>query len=331
MKKTHYLTLFTALLLISCQEPGSLKSNITGSLGEVMIVMGDNTKTSPGGKYLCEMFTQEMTGLPQIESLFNISVIPPNALSDAMKLFRNLVIVTISPDIEQDEVKYITQNAWARDQALMFIEAKNLENFREMIEQNETRILSFFISAERKRILNFHTKNSNSELMQLVHTNMGFNMVVPGSFRANKPQSGVNFKWYSNETPTFSEGLLIYTFDYNDENCLSKDNLIFKRDSALKVNIPGSFDGSYMATETDIPISYKTLTVHGHETVELRGLWKTVGDFMGGPFVQFAHLDRKNNRVIVTDGYVYAPQKQNKRNHVWQVEALLYSVRFDTE
>ncbi|MCL2073032.1 MAG: DUF4837 family protein [Marinilabiliaceae bacterium] len=330
MKKIVYLPLLTALIVAGCNDAGSLKSNITGSLGEVMIVMTDKTKTSEGGKYLLEMFRQEMTGLPQVESLFSVSVIPPNALSDVMKMFRNIVIINISPNIEQEGVKYLTDNAWAKDQALMFIEAHDLESFREIVEHYEIKILSFFVSAERKRILSFHTKNRNIELMQQVNSTMGINMVIPGGFRAAKPKSGINFKWFSNEAPAYSEGLLIYTFDYIDENSFSKENLIFKRDSALKENIQGSFEGSYMATETNFPISYKTLTVNGHETAELRGLWKTEGDFMGGPFVQFAHLDKINKRIIITEGYVYAPQKLNKRNHVWQVESLLYSVKFPT-
>jgi hypothetical protein len=44
--------------------------------------------------------------------------------------------------------------------------------------------------------------------------------------------------------------------------------------------------------------------------------------------VSFAHIDPENNRVVVTEGYVYAPEKPEKRNLVWQLESVLYSFRF---
>jgi hypothetical protein len=52
---------------------------------------------------------------------------------------------------------------------------------------------------------------------------------------------------------------------------------------------------------------------------------------MGGPFVSFAHIDQEKSRVVVTDGYVYAPEKPEKRNLIWQIESILYSFRFIDE
>ena len=37
------------------------------------------------------------------------------------------------------------------------------------------------------------------------------------------------------------------------------------------------------------------------------------GDMMGGPFVSHAHLDEKNQRVVVAETFVYAPGTK-KRN-----------------
>jgi len=329
MKKVIYLAVLMSLTVISCKDSGSFKPNMTGAMGEVLIVVNENVRTSNGGKYLLEMFRQEMQGLPQTEPLFKVSTISPTALSSHLKLFRNLVIVTVSSDVQTEGIKFFDANSvWAKEQALMSIEAKNLDSLRDIVEKNEIRILGFFLSAERNRNLTYYTKTSNAALMDQIRDTWGFRMVIPSSYKANKPKSGKNFKWYSLETPTTSESVMVYTFDYIGEGTFSKEYLIFKRDSILKENIPGSFDDSYMATDINSPITYKTLTVNGHKTVELRGLWKVIGDMMGGPFIMFAHFDEENNRVVVTDGYVYYPEKPEKRNYVLKVESLLYSVKF---
>ena len=44
------------------------------------------------------------------------------------------------------------------------------------------------------------------------------------------------------------------------------------------------------------------------------------GDMMGGPFVSHARLDEKNNRVVVVEGFVFAPET-DKRNFIRRIES----------
>ena len=59
----------------------------------------------------------------------------------------------------------------------------------------------------------------------------------------------------------------------------------------------------------------------------MRGLWKVQNDFMGGPFVSLTVLDPSKKRVVTVEGNVYAP-KNNKRNYIRQLEAMIYSLEF---
>ena len=52
------------------------------------------------------------------------------------------------------------------------------------------------------------------------------------------------------------------------------------------------------------------------------GLWETVGDIMGGPFVSYTVLDEKHNRVITLDAFLYAPADK-KRDLLRQIESIL--------
>lgn len=327
--KYTFLFLFTLLLFSGCKEKGQVyKPNVTGSMGELLLVMDDKWKTSESGERLIGMLTQPMLGLPQNENLFRLSVVPHRAFTSHMKVFRNLIIATISPNVKEEGIKLYTDN-WAKEQALMRIEAKTPERFLEIVDQEEVRILGYFIRAERERSQSYYAKYISPELKDLVKAAWEVDMIIPNSFKKNK--SSETFTWMSNETQLTSQALLLYSFDYIGEGTFSKEYLLNKRDSILRLNIPGPVDGSFMATEHDLPITYKTLKVNGHDAVELRGLWKVVGYPMGGPFVLFAHHDVENNRVVVTDGYVYSPEKPNKRNLVWQVESILYSLKFPAD
>jgi len=51
---------------------------------------------------------------------------------------------------------------------------------------------------------------------------------------------------------------------------------------------------------------------------------------MGGPFVSHSRLDEKNNRVIVVEGFVYAPDKM-KRTMLRRLEAALYTLEIAKE
>ena len=62
----------------------------------------------------------------------------------------------------------------------------------------------------------------------------------------------------------------------------------------------------------------------------MRGLWKMVGDLMGGPFVSIARVDEANGRIVVAEGFVYAPETK-KRNFIRKLEAALYTLRLSDE
>lgn len=48
-------------------------------------------------------------------------------------------------------------------------------------------------------------------------------------------------------------------------------------------------------------------------------------DGMGGPFVSHSRVDTENNRVIVVEGFVFAPEKA-KRGLVRRLEGSLYTL-----
>ncbi|WP_462317127.1 DUF4837 family protein [Marinilabilia sp.] len=313
------------LLLFSCKNKGGVhKPNITGSTGEMLIVMNDSVRNSVGGDKLESVMRQSVVALPQAETLFDVSVIPHRAFSERLKSFRNLVIVKVGPKQDAD-IKYY-KDQWGKQQAMAQIFASDAWQLDSLIEAEEIRLTGFFVKAERDRSQRYYRKYINKNLTEKFQEKWDAFMIVPVNYTENKP--GKDFMWMSHETPLVSQGLLVYSFDYTGHESISEAYLLNKRDSVLRINVPGPSEGSYMETENRVPVTYKRFEHNDHQIVEMRGLWRVEGDIMGGPFVSFAHIDPENNRIVVTEGYVYAPEKPEKRNLVWQLESVLYSFRF---
>ena len=54
------------------------------------------------------------------------------------------------------------------------------------------------------------------------------------------------------------------------------------------------------------------------------------GDSVGGPFGSQARLDEKNNRVVVVEGFVFAPET-DKRNFMRRTESALHTFQLSNE
>ena len=90
--------------------------------------------------------------------------------------------------------------------------------------------------------------------------------------------------------------------------------------------IPGSKEGMYMITEEAYtPFTVET-EIQKNTAFETRGKWEVKNDFMAGPFVNYAIMDEKNDRLLVVEGFTYAPSV-DKRNFLMELEAIAKSVQ----
>ena len=77
-----------------------------------------------------------------------------------------------------------------------------------------------------------------------------------------------------------------------------------------------------MITEEARTPVVKEVTIGGKKAYETRGTWEVFGAFNAGPFLNYSIIDEKNNRVLVVEGFNYAPSV-NKRDFVFELEAIL--------
>jgi hypothetical protein len=322
-------SLLTFIVAVSCNNSGNtgLSKNVTGRAGELVVVISDEAWEGNPGKLLRETLAQEHLALPQDEPLFDLVKVQHEGFKSIFKTTRNIIQTRITPNVDSSGVIF-QDNVWASPQATVIIQAKNEEEFEKLFNQNKDQITSYFLKAEKDRLTQNYEKYYERGIYNVLSKNFGVTMKVAPGFQIAKEKK--DFIWLRYETPEISQGIILYTFPYVSDSAFTIDYQLKVRDSVLRANVPGPVEGSFMTTERRIEQVYNFRKHNGNYASEMRGLWRLVNDFMGGPYVALAELDAANQRVIVAYGYVYAPSK-DKRNLLRQVEAMIYTLKLNNQ
>lgn len=318
----HILFFLALTALFSCTEHSRLLPGPSGRAGEILIVMNDVYWEAESGKLLHSTITQDVAGLAWSEPLFDISRLPRAAYSDMVRIARNVIEVEVGDRYSVAKVKFYKEQ-YSRTQAYVKIQAPDEQSLHEAIEANAMRILSFFYKAERERMMSYFSENKSDEYTTKVKDLLDFEIVIPSMFNHNNFDLD-GFVWLSGGSVDARIDLALYTLPCDNEGEINVDFLIEKRDSVMKINIPGPSDGAYMRTADVVSPTFNKIKINGVEIYEVRGLWETTIDFMGGPFVSYAYYDKNAKTLKVLEGFIYAPH-EDKRNLLRRVEAVAYS------
>jgi len=321
------LTIFVTVVFQSCNDVPVLRQNITGRANELVIVISDESWEGKPGELLRDILAQPHVALPQSEPIFDLINVPRVGFKKIFRSTRNIIQTSISSNVETPGVIF-KDDVWAYPQATVEINAKNAAQFEELFNENSGKIMSYFLTAEKKRLTMNYQKYAEKLVLNSLNENLGVTMTVPPGFAIARQKK--DFIWVRYETPEISQGIVVYTFPYISDSTFTENYLVAKNDSVLEINVPGSTAGSYMAVEKQIDQVLKPFEHNKNYTVEMRGLWRLENDFMGGPYISLAELDASNQRVVVAFGYVFAPSK-DKRNLLQQVEAMVYSLKMNKQ
>lgn len=325
---TIYLGIMLMVLTFaSCKGKKSVFTpTSSGRPYEILVVVNNQQWERPAGRALFNVLDTDVPGLPQSERSFRISYTDPMYYDQTLKLFRNIIIVDIQDIYSTPKIKY-ARDVYASPQMIMTIQAPNEEEFEKFVTENKQTIIDFFVKAEMNRQINYLKDKHNKYISQMVDSIFECDVWLPAELIGSK--KGEDFFWASTNTATADMNFVMYSYPYTDKNTFTKDYFIHKRDSVMKVNIPGAKEGMYMATDTNY-VDVKNIGVQGDYSMEARGLWQMHGDMMGGPFVSHSRVDTVNNRVVVVEAFIYSPDKL-KRNLMRQMEASLYTLRLPKE
>ncbi|MBQ7195382.1 MAG: DUF4837 family protein [Bacteroidales bacterium] len=322
MKRIVFALVLTAVCLASCKSTGSVLPNVSGKAGEVMVVIDKSAWDSELGVAVRELLACDCPWLPQKEPLYSLVNVPPSGFADLFKIHRNIVWFNIDPQVQEHGME-LRSDLWAHPQCVIRINAATAEEAREILSQKGATLVEAIEQAERDRVVANTLRYENRELYPQVVEIMGGSPHFPSGYKLKKKTS--DFVWIADEKQYTMQGILIYKYPVgggSDE--FSWEKIVEHRNAAMKANVPGMFDGTYMTTsEFTVPMlryaSYK-----GRKFAEARGLWEVHDDYMGGPFVSHSFYTPDGKYILVTEAFVYAP-KYDKRQYLRQVESILYS------
>lgn len=326
-KKCLFLVaMFATTVLTSCNSNKvreKMLPEISGAAGEVVLIIEDEVWKSSVDTLL-NVLCEDVPGLPQSEPMFDLVHIPNSAFSEIFQRHRNIIDCNIVADsVSGIKVAY---DIWAKPQTIVKITAPSVQEFVNLILDNRDKLVGIILKAEQDRIIKNYSAFPDREVQARLEKSCGINMTIPKGYTYDMDTN--NFVWISHETPEISQGIFVYYYDYTDTLAFTRDRLIATRNQMCKNYVGGPRDGSYMTTVMYEDVTtFRSYSLHGKYTAELRGLWETKGDFMGGPFVSISQYDEKRNRIVTVDGYVYAGKK-DKRNYMRQVEAIMQTINF---
>ena len=321
----HIITvLFIAVFLSSCEdnpkENQVVLNDSSGNINNISVIIPNDMWSGEVGEALRKHFASPVEGLPQEEPLFSMNQMPPEAFSGFVR--KNRLFLKVEKGNES-EVK-VANDAFARPQTGVVITGNSEEEILRLIEENSAKIIKLFKETEIKE----RQRRIKKSLMddKSLEKKMGVSLNIPSAYRYAKQED--DFFWIRKDIPNGSMEILVYEVPINviqkDTNVIG--NIIEMRDSIGKTHIPGRLDGTYMITEEAYAPYLFESEIDNKFAWESKGTWDVKGDFMGGPFLNYAVLDKENNRFLILEGFAFAPSAR-KRDNMQELEAILKSAK----
>lgn len=319
-----FTVLFIAVFLTSCEDnPKENKivlNDSSGNINNLSVIIPNDMWSGDVGEALRNHFASPVEGLPQEEPLFSMNQMPPEAFSGFVRKNR------IYLKVQKGDTSQVTvaNDAYARPQTGVVITGETNEDIIKLIEENAGKIIKLYKDTEiTERQRRIRKSLLNDESME---QKMGVSLEIPSAYRYAKQED--DFFWIRKDIPNGSMEILVYEVPINviqkDTNIIG--NIIKMRDSIGKEHIPGRLEGTYMITEEAYAPYLFESQIDDKFAWESKGTWDVKGDFMGGPFLNYAVLDKENDRFLILEGFAFAPSAQ-KRDNMQELEAILKSAK----
>ena len=324
MKKIFSVLIITVLLSACVGNDKMILRDSIGKINKVMVVAKSSDWTGDVGKEIRNSFGEFMVGLPQSESILSVSQVAPNGFSSMMKASRNILIIS-----EGETANFSTKkDVYAHPQTIVYVQGKDDAEIIEILQNRKEEIRRIFLDSDIEFTQSIFKKDETKETYKTLQ-NLGLSLTIPSKFRTVDDTG--EFLWLRNHltsgiAKTGSNNILVYTVPLEDKTTVA-DSIVAVRNAIGKKYIPGSDpETMHMITEEAYtPFTFDAI-VDGKKAYETRGKWEVKNDFMAGPFLNYTILDEANNRLVVVEGFTYAPSV-NKRAFVFELEAIAKSLK----
>lgn len=330
--KKYLAILLAAIMVCSCggngtsKKSGLMKPGSTGTPYEVLVVTNPENWQNGSLDALVEVLENDVPGLPQSEKAFRVSRVETGNFGRSLKYCRNIIELKLDRTFTAPKFKF-SRDVYSQPQMIMTVQAPDAASIVSYLEENGGTIVDFFTRAEMNREIALLKEKHSLFIQEKVQNLFDCDAWVPQEL--GKTKTGKDFFWATTDRGERDMSFVVYSFPYTDVQTFTADYFFNMRDSVMKANIPGPREGQYMQTARPY-VEVTDSELRGRYAQIARGLWEMKDYDMGGPFVSVSRVDEKNQRVIVTEAFVYAPGDE-KKNLMRRMEAAVYSLQLPDE
>ncbi|WP_426483464.1 DUF4837 family protein [Flavobacterium sp. 2] len=319
MNKTLFLFLLVPFLLISCLKNDKQSQPVSGKTNTISVIIDDQLWYGEVGDTIRNKFASPVWGLTQEEPLFTINQYPARLLEGFVTDSRSIIVVkkAATDKFEIIRSKKLPHNTFR-------IYGKSVDDIICSIELNSAQMIKIIRDAEIEKI---QQDNSKSLLNQAIIKNkFHATLEIPVGYEYMLHKK--NFIWLKKNIISGNTSLLVYQVPLRS---FKKSNIvgdIIKMRDSVGAYIKGREPNTRMITGEAYAPYFTSTFLDGKKAYETKGSWEMRNDFMAGPFINYAIIDEKYNRILVIEGFCYSPSNQ-ERDLMLDLEAIIKSVKID--
>ena len=319
MNKTLFLFL-TISFFLSCQKKtDSLNEETSSAINTISVIIDDQLWNSEVGDSIRNKFASPVLGLPQEEPLFTIKQYPVKLFEGFSTGSRNMIIVKKS-DKNLFEIRV---NEFSKPQNAIHINGKSTNEIIAILEKYSSEIIRRMRNTEieaAQKIIADSVQDTKK-----IKVKFNIDLDIPSQYEYVMRRK--NFIWLKKEITSGNASLVIYQVPYKSiHNYNTVNDIVRTRDSIGKLYIHAKGNRARMLTEEAYFPYFSKIKFNDYNVFETKGTWQMNNDFMSGPFINYAIKDKANNRVLILEGFCYAPSKE-KRDLMFELESIIKTIR----
>lgn len=325
MKRT-LIALLALTVLLGCEEKSKkkYKPGSVGAINSLAVVMETPLWEGKVGDKVREYFAAPMVGLTWEEPMFTIEHMPQQVFTGMTRHRRSVLFVSI----DSLDLAHIKTDLYATPQKVGVIKGETEEQLLANLEQGADQIIASFKENEmveaQKR---FKRSLSKDKVLQ---DKFGIKLNLPSIYVMGKEED--NFVWIDRQIQKGTMNLVAYSMpsdSFKNDSTFVRD-IVRMRDSIGQLYIPGPDipnKTTYMITEKAFAPYVFSAEIAGKKAAEVRGIWEVKNYPMAGPFLTYIINDDENDRILVLEGFTFAPAT-NKRDYMFELEAIMKTLSF---
>lgn len=321
MNKTLFLWLLVAVLACSCSfKKNNFSEESSAAINTIAVIIDDQLWNGEVGDSIRNKFASPVLGLPQEEPLFSINQYPVKLFEGFSTDSRNILVVK-----KGNETKFeIKQNEFSAPQNAVHITGKSTNEIIALLEEKAPDIIQKMRNIEIAQ----NQKIFKDSLLDTKKIQKKFNidLLIPSKYEYVMRRK--NFIWLKSEITSGNTSIIIYQLPWHSiQSGSAVNDIVRTRDSIGGKYIHGSVPRTRMVTEEAYSPYFSKIDLAERKTYETKGTWQMKNDFMSGPFINYTIFDKPNKRILVLEGFCYAPSKE-KRDLMFELESIIKSIQF---